>query len=370
MDTINTSTMNVGKFTHKVEVVRIDKIYPHENADALSKVKVYDYTCLVRTANWREGDLAAFIPPDSVVSITRPEFSFLAKKAKNGKVRIRTEKLRGIVSYGLLVPAPTGSKIGDDVANILEVEHWEPEISNSYGITGGEASKAPSGVFYTYDVDSFQRWGREVFIEGEPVVVSEKINGCNGRYVYQKGEIFCGSRNEWKAEYPTKPNTTIDDLVKRFNGDTDKAQNVYRKIENWNPSKNLWWIALENTPTIKDFCEANPNFAIYGEVYGAVGGWDYGVKSKYQFAAFDILRPDGSWLDFQDFIDLCKKYNVPSVPIIEKSIPFDLEKLVKMADRNSTLFDHIAEGIVIHPLKERWNEKVGRVKFKIINPNY
>jgi RNA ligase (TIGR02306 family) len=286
-------------------------------------------------------------------------------------VRIRASKLRGITSYGLLVKAPEGSKVGDDVAELLQVQHWEPEIDIGYGITGGEVAKAPSGVFYTYDVDSFQRWGREVFVENEPVSVTEKINGCNGRYVYKDGIFHCGSRGEWKKEFPSKPTITLDDLVKQYNGDAAKAQNAYRKIENWKPQRNLWWIAADNTPTIKDFCIANPNFAIYGEVYGAVGGWTYNVKGKYQFMAFDILSPDGKWLDFPDFLALCRQFNVPTVPIIHEQIPFNFEEMVQMAEGNSVIDPgQIKEGIVLAPIKNRWDERLGRVKLKVINSAY
>ena len=366
------STMNVEKSTHKVEVIRIDKLMPHENADTLSKVKVYDYVSCVKTANWKEGDLAAWIPPDSNVDVNRPEFAFLAKKAKDGsKVRIRTEKLRGIVSYGLLVPAPAGSNVGDDVADKLAVEHWQPAIEASHFLTGGEVAKPPSGVYPSYDVDAFMRWGREIFIDGEPVAVTEKIHGASSRYLFKNGEMFCGSRDEWKREFPTRPTANMEDLLKHFEGDQEKADKAILKIQNWRPKRNLWWIVLENAPAIRKFCEANPNFTLYGEAYGMVKGYGYGTDGKHTFACFDILKPDGTWMNFPDFYATVKKYEVPHVPVIHESIPFNIDQLVKMAEGNTLMpASHIREGIVVHPVKERWDERVGRVKFKIINPEY
>ncbi len=181
------STMVCEKSTHKVEVIKINELLKHENADTLSKIKIYDYTCIVQTSGWKIGDLAAWVPPDSIVKTTRPEFAFLAKKAKaDGTIRIRTMKLRGIVSYGLLVPAPEGMKEGDDAAEILGVEHYDPDVENlvmeklskKITMTGGEVAKAPRGTYPKYDVDAFMEYGRKVFVEGELVAVTEKIHGC------------------------------------------------------------------------------------------------------------------------------------------------------------------------------------------------
>lgn len=50
----------------KVEVVPIT-LEPHPNAETLSVVKVFDYAVCVRTADWKDKLLGAYIPPDSVV---------------------------------------------------------------------------------------------------------------------------------------------------------------------------------------------------------------------------------------------------------------------------------------------------------------
>src|SRR5438128_12699518 len=117
------------KSTHRVEVVPV-KLRRHENADSLSIVDIFGYTVCVRTADWKDGDFGAYIPPDSVVPDT-PEFAFLA-----GKTRIKAKRLRGVVSFGLLMPAPPGGKIGDDVAELMGVTHYEPLIQN-----GGETTR-------------------------------------------------------------------------------------------------------------------------------------------------------------------------------------------------------------------------------------
>ncbi|HYX23057.1 MAG TPA: RNA ligase family protein, partial [Thermoanaerobaculia bacterium] len=233
--------------THRVEVVPVH-LEPHPNADSLSVVRVFDgYTVCVRTADWVGRELGAYIPPDSVVPDT-PEFAFL-----DGHRRIKVRRLRGIISMGLLVPAPEGSGVGDDVAGLLGVTHYDPPLPIS---TGGETIKPPPGYRPAFDVESLRRYA-SVFIPGETVFVSEKVHGANGRFTYlEDGGFFCGSRTEWKQE--------SDD--------------------------NLWWRALRETQGLRDFLTAHPGVTVYGEVYGQVQDLRYGTKrGEVRFAAFDVL---------------------------------------------------------------------------------
>jgi len=62
--------------THKCEVVRVGEVLEHDNADNLEIVKVFGYTVVVRKGDFKSGDLAVYIPPDSVVPETS-QFDFL-----------------------------------------------------------------------------------------------------------------------------------------------------------------------------------------------------------------------------------------------------------------------------------------------------
>jgi len=154
---------------HTCDVVAI-KLRSHPNANSLSLVDVGDFQCAVRTADWRDGDLAVYIPPDSVVPETKT-FAFL-----KGHYRIKVKKLRGEWSMGLLVPAPGGAKIGDDCMEALGVTHYEPQVHGHFS-TGGDNVVAPKGFFPTYDVLNFRKYAR-LFKDGEEVIVTEKIHGC------------------------------------------------------------------------------------------------------------------------------------------------------------------------------------------------
>lgn len=314
------------KSTHKVEIVPVH-LEKHPNADSLSIVHIFGgYTCVVRTEDWHEGQLAAYIVPDSLVDTSRPEFSFLQEHS-----RIKVKKIRGIVSMGLLIPAPIGANIGDNVAEQLGVTRYEPPLDLRFT---GESVKAPDGYHPTYDVDSLLRYSY-VFNEQELVWVTEKIHGANARFCYINGQMYCGSRTHWKKQDQASP----------------------------------WWIALAQHPAVGEFCKNNPDMTVYGEIYGNVQSLKYGLKNTIQIAVFDILL--GSiFLDPLEALRIGK--SLPWVPLVSHQTPFYLPKLEALAEGRSLMpnANHVREGIVVKPLHERTHPEIGRVCLKLINPTY
>lgn len=312
--------------THKVEIVQV---FPesHPNADRLDVVRVFGYTACVVKESFLPGQLAAYIPPDSVVDSTRPEFAFLA-----GHERIKVKRLRGIISMGLLIPAPAGAQLGEDVAAYYGVTHYDPPEPLT---TDGENEAPPKGFRPVYDVESFYRYSH-VFGEREPVWVTEKLHGASGRYCYFDGRMHCGSRTTWKREDP----------------------------------QNLWWKCLARYPELIAYCQQHPEDTVYGEVYGQVQDLKYGTKpGEVRFAVFDILR-QGEWLNpTRAFVEAVA---LPWVPCLGTDIPFSRETIVALAEGPSLIFtaDHIREGIVIRPQTERTHPEIGRVCLKIVSNGY
>lgn len=312
------------KSTHKVEIVPV-KMRSHPNADSLSIVDIWGYTVVVKTQDWQDVEFAAYCPPDSVMP-NKPEYAFLRENK-----RIKSRKFRGIQSFGLLVPAPPGSKIGDNVAEILGVTHYEPPLPIS---TGGEVERPPSGFCGSkYDIDAFRRY-HHVFVPDETVFVTEKIHGASSRYTF-RDKMYCGSRTEWKREN----------------------------------DNNLWWQALKNTPTLKEFCKTFPGLTVYGEVYGQVQDLKY--NCGINFAAFDLARQDGSWYNAEEGRSLLEQFNVPCVPFLSQ-LSYNFDDITKLAEGKTLIkgADHVREGCVVKPLQERFHDEVGRVILKVINPEF
>ncbi|KKK88690.1 hypothetical protein LCGC14_2740580, partial [marine sediment metagenome] len=106
----------------KVEVVPI-KLIPHENSDNLSIVHVKGWQVVVRTDDFEGIELGAYIPIDSILPQT-DEWEFL----KQHKYRVKTIKLRGMISQGLLIPALEKWVEGLDVTEELKIQKYEPPI--------------------------------------------------------------------------------------------------------------------------------------------------------------------------------------------------------------------------------------------------
>lgn len=383
----------MGVETHKVEIVPI-KLEPHPNADRLSVVRVYNFTVVVNTADWQGVEKAAYVQPDSVMP-DLPQYRFLkdtsstrkerdeieaafqkeftdldppsdlahadrteklrkleAKIDANTKyLRITVKKLRGIISMGMLLPCPEGAEIGDDVADKLGITHYEPEMI-SQARAGDDVAPAPPMIYAPkYDVESIYKYA-DCFEAGEPVYVSEKLDGQNARYVatlgqpykvltptkaasYENYHFHAGSRTEWKKE--------------------EGGSN--------------WWRVIENTPWIKNWMIDHPELVLYGEVFGWVAALRYGAQQgQLLFRAFDVMEGTEYW-DAEKFIaEIPADLRVPDLGVM----PFDFEKLQGLADGNSLIkgANHMREGIVIKPLKERKHWKLGRVMLKMVSNAY
>lgn len=314
--------------THCVEIVPV-VLQPHPNADTLSIVTVFGYTVVVRTADWAGHSLGAYIPPDSVVDAARPEFAFL-----QGKERIRVRKFRGIMSQGLLVAAPPGAQLGENVADALGVTHYDPPPPKNVS-AGGEEEAGPSGRFApSYDLETWYRY-KDVLQPGEPVVVTEKLHGACSRFCWQDGRFWCGSKNMWKRE----------------------------------DARILWWKALEATPRLREFLVAHPEITVYAEVYGRVQDLHYGsAADEVRVAVFDLLR-DRTWLSHEEARALGP--DLPWVPVLWEGA-YNEAQIRTLADGPSTVpgAEHVREGIVITPRTNRFDPQIGRVKLKMVSNAY
>ena len=316
--------------THAIYIHQIKDLEIHPNADKLQILRIDGWTCCVQKDLYKPGDLIAFIPPDYVVNTNRPEFAFL-KNDESNLVRVKVRKLRGIVSQGIVIPAPPNSSAGDNVIDLLEVKRWEPLEPAR---TGGEAIRGPSLWCPTYDLENYQAHPC-LLIDGEEVIISEKIHGSSYKVVFHDGIQYVGSRNEWKRE----------------NDET------------------LWWVAFKQNPWLAEFCQTHPNIVIYGEVFGRVKNYHYNLdKNKYGIAVFDLWQQD-HYLNYDEARALSP--DLQWVPTLYRG-PFDRAKSLELAEGKTVLGkeQHIREGIVLSLPVERSDDKIGRVKLKIVSNAY
>lgn len=327
--------------THRVEVIEFPKMEKHENAERLSIVRIFNgYTCVVATDDWQGVQKCAYVPPDSLVPLDRPEFSFLAHepyKHDTRFARIKAKRLRGVVSMGLLVPVPDPCQLGDDVAELFGVQHYEPPLAES----GGDAAPPPSCYAPTYDLDTWRRYGH-LLRPGERVIVTEKLHGSSGRWTFHDGVFHAGSRTEWK-------------------------------LDSAHGKRSIYWRVLHEHQELRRFLVAYPELIVYGEIYGYVMDLRYGAKKdELHYAVFDLWHKwEGRWLSqVECFLKIGKA--LERVPILFDGSydPAFVEALQDGRTYAGTDSMQQREGVVIAPWEERWDEKVGRVKLKLVGAGY
>ena len=166
-------------------IVKITKAGKHPTADSLSITQIEGLNCIFRTADFQIGDRAVYIPADAMVPVDHPAFAFLATGpiTPGKRARLKPRRLRGIYSEGLLIPVAAlgveGLYEGSDVAPRFSIAKYVEVIPLHMS---GE-QRANPGVTPVYDMESWYKYGH-LFVDGEPVVISEKIHGCLRGNVY------------------------------------------------------------------------------------------------------------------------------------------------------------------------------------------
>ncbi len=334
-----------------VEVCAIEKVYPHPNADALELAQIKGWQCVIPLGKYRAGDLVTYIPIDSMIPLTHSDrwgvTKYLSVKSASHDMempvaagRVRCARLRGEPSFGVLVDREDPAwQEGQDVRAHYGIFKYIPPLKP----TAGDAEAGhPLFVEYT-EVENLRNFPG-VLEEGEAVVVTEKLHGTNCRVGQIEGEWMAGSMS----------------LRRKRPADAAMAGSTY-----WFPF---------TLPAVRELVETegakHRQFILFGEVYGSkIQDLHYGCKGRLGFRAFDILA-DGKYLDADAFLSLCAQFGVEAVPVLYRGA-YSLATIRAHSEGATTLGDaHIREGVVVKPVSERVNPKVGRVALKYIGDPY
>lgn len=304
-----------------VEVVKIGKIEKHPNADTLSITNVNGYPVILKTGWLQEGNTAVYIPVDAIMPADDPEYEYLGSSR-----RVKAKRLRGIFSMGMLAPARPEWEVGRNVQQILGITKYEPPVETG---PSGEDERDPGYLPCYTDIEGLRRY-EDTLIPGEEIVLTEKIHGANARFLWREDRLWVGSHTR----------------IKKEDGNT------------------MFW-RVANRLNLKEKLIQVPNIALYGEIFGQVGKFKYGATNgDPRLALFDAKDTTTmKYLDYDDFLALAKKLDLPTVPELYRG-PWSPD-LKSMCDGNSTLANHIREGFVVRPVHERWDNKIQRVILKM-----
>ncbi len=313
-----------------VELSRINDITEHPNADKLELTMIKGWQCVVRKDAYQKNDLVIYVPIDAVLPSELSDKLNITQYLSKG--RVRTTRLRGEYSQGLIIDldevADNGHLAeGDDIKDMLGITKFEPPVKMS--VNDSKLPDHPQFIRYT-DIENLKNFP-DVLKKAEEVVITEKLHGSNFRVMKtDSGELLVGSHRINLAE-------NSDLIYWKIAGEFD----------------------LDNI--------LNPGEILFGEIYGPkIQKLNYDLK-KVTAAFFDIMI-DMNYLNNQDFIDYCLRHRLPMVPYLFKG-PWQTD-LTKLASGDSELAGHIKEGIVIKPIEERFDQRIGRVILKHISERY
>lgn len=121
-----------------VTIRTVSEIKPIEGADVIELALIDGWQCVVKKGEFKVGDKGLYFEIDSFIPASDERFKFLEKTftlwKNNYGARIRTIKLRGQISQGLMLPLTSFPEIttsvlsfDKDYADQLKVVKWERE---------------------------------------------------------------------------------------------------------------------------------------------------------------------------------------------------------------------------------------------------
>ena len=329
---------------------KIDELRPIPGADAIECAVVGGWTVVVKKGEFQPGDLAVYCEIDSWIPTELAPFLSKGKDPRefNGVKgeRLRTVKLRGQLSQGLLLPIEVAfpgsdrafwwSQVDVDVSERLNVQKWEAPIPAQ--LAGQVRGNFPTAVPKT-DQERIQNLKAEIKAAhsvGLLFELTEKLEGSSMTCYLIDGEFGVCSRNL--------------DLKKDVN--------------------NSFWataIAYDIEAKMRAVFDGD-DFAIQGELIGpGIQGNIYGL-TKPSFYLFDIYNvTKGRYLNPVERIKLAEQMGIPHVPIlaIDKDLGTgEVDYILEWAEGKTT-FNPKAEreGIV-------FKEMNGGMTFKAISNHY
>lgn len=298
---------------------------------------------IAKNVGHKVGDMVVYCEIDSFLPI-KEEFEFLRKssykKMSDGTegFRLRSVKLRGVVSQGLILPLkelqlPNKDllEVGLDVTEMLGIIKYEPPIP-------AELSGKVKGLFPSFlrktDEERIQNLSDEYEnLKQHKFYVTEKLDGSSATFYSKDGVFGVCSRN---LELLETEGNTFWKVAREL------------KLEEWLTSQDV-------------------NYSIQGELIGeGLQGNPYKIKGQTVgfFNAFNIDTQE--YLGLEEFEKLISSMGIKSVPILDRefTLPDTIDELLTYADEKSVLnsnFDR--EGVVIRSLDRKISFKVISNKF-------
>lgn len=319
-------------------IQKIDKLENIEGADFILKARIMGWDVIVKKDEFAVGDKCCFFEVDSIL----PDGQVWSEFMRARKFRIRTAKMRGVLSQGLVLPLsilpPGDYNLEDDVTEVLGITKYEIPQQHSGGFNlGKSAGNFPHYVPKTDEIRIQSCLQCLDELRGCPYYITLKCDGTSSTFSKYRGEFLASSRNWAKKK---------DD-------------------------ESVYWKMVHKYDLTNKVPEG---FAIQGEVIGPGIQYNRLMLTDIDLRVFTIYDIEARRrVEFQQLVYMCKDLGLPMVPVLEEGGAFDytLDQLLEMAKGKYEGTSNHREGIVIRPQINMYSQKLqGPLSFKCINNDY
>lgn len=353
-------------------VVELASCDPIRDSDRLSVAKMAGkgWQVVVGRGEFRPGDLCVYFEIDSFLDPKDERYAFLRERclrkivSKSGAVlreglRIKTLKLRGVVSQGLLMPLAafpelTGAGPGDDVTADLGVEHFDEVAEQLRPLTGKGLAGDVMGPFPSM----------------VPKTDEERIQNLGDWFTTMKGRVWQVTQKHDGMSCTIAYSPTIDP----DNPLIVCSRNNRMKRETANGEIPVVWRMAEKYRVLEALKAAygrdGSEYALQGEVVGPGIQSDRGGEKEHEFRAFRMwdvraqayVRPDR-------LVAMCAEWGVPHANVLRDGFRFfdeitTMEDALKFAE-GKTPNGREREGVVLKTV-----DSGDYASFKIVSNRY
>lgn len=346
---------------------QISDIRPIAGADKIVVAQVDGWECVVQKDTFHIGDHVVYVEIDSVMPEC-PAFEFL----RDRKFRVRTIKLRGQISQGLVLPLsvlPEGNyDLEDDVTELLGVTKYDPEAQQEAKLLQKQPS-TPKNAFVRFMMRF--RWYRKLFMKSkrkggfpEWIVKTDETRIQNLTTLFEqerdKGTLFSVTEkvDGQSATY----------YLRRISKKKYEFGVCSRNIRLDTPDDSSYWAVAKKydiEKALKRLIGDNNTIVMQGEICGdRIQGNKYHING-YELFVFNLIYPDHKCTT-HEIDELCAPLGFKTVPILEenKALPQTIAEMVEYSKGNSVVRkEQKREGVVVRNVRNN-------ISFKVINPDF
>lgn len=323
-------------------------IEPIPNADAIELARIQGWQCVVKKGQFQPGDLGVFLEIDSVPP-DDSRFAFLwhnnkdvGPTAQPANFRLRTVRLRGMLSQGLLMPTKQFPELnppfvsGTDVTETLGITKWDPPLPEAGDVAGVFLPAVPK----TEEMRIQSAPSLLDELAGRPYVITLKCDGTSATFgIHRDSGQFTACGRNWSIK---------------------RGQNSYWRVaESYQLEKSLL---------------AHPHLVVQAEVVGPGIQKNRLGLPELQLRAFNVYdQQKGHFLGHDEAVAFLNEIKVPMVDVIEEGPSFNhcLDSLLAMAEGHYPGTQNEREGLVIRPKAECLSSTLGgRLSFKVISNRF